>query len=77
MNFLLISFGAGVAAPPCTGACGDAGADTVVTLALLALLIAWPVFRPAATRLWKAAAKAVSCLLERERARVEARRANA
>lgn len=45
MNFLLMSFGAGVAAPPCIEACGDSGVVEPWLVAAVLLLLAWPIVR--------------------------------
>lgn len=41
MNFLLVSFGAGVEAPPCTGSCSDDGLALSALVLLAALTVLW------------------------------------
>jgi len=41
MNFLLVSFGAGVEAPPCAGSCSDDGLALSALVLLAALTVLW------------------------------------
>ena len=56
MNFLLVSFGAGVEAPSCTGTCSDESLGVSALVLLSALTILWIAGRALMPRLRRLAA---------------------